>query len=199
MDTLVQKPAPHFEAQAVMPDGTIEERFSLDALRGRYVVLFFYPLDFTFVCPTEILAFDHAIEDFKERDCEVVGVSVDSPYTHVAWRKTALDDGGIGPIRFPLVADLTKSIAREFGVLVDEAVALRGTFLLDREGVVRHQVVNDLNLGRNVADTLRTLDALRHAEKSGNVCPANWEEGKEAMEPTSAGVSKYLQDFGLEL
>ena len=199
MSTLVQQPAPALEATAVLADGTMNEGFSLEDLRGRYVVLFFYPLDFTFVCPTEILAFDHAIEEYRARDCEVLGVSVDSPYTHLAWRETPVDDGGIGPIRFPLVSDLKKTIARKYGVLVDDSVALRATFLLDREGIVRHQVVNDLSLGRSVSDTLRTLDALRHTERSGKVCPANWEDGKEAMEPTTVGVAKYLQDFALDL
>jgi peroxiredoxin (alkyl hydroperoxide reductase subunit C) len=189
--------APVFRATAVLPDGTIDDRFTLESFRGRYVVLFFYPLDFTFVCPTEILTFDQRIEEFESRGCAVVGVSVDSPYTHVAWRNTAVEDGGIGPIRFPLVSDLTKSIARGYGVLIDEGVALRGTFLIDRDGIVRHEVVNDLGLGRNIDDTLRTLDALRHTERSGKVCPANWESGKADMEPTTVGVAKYLQDFDL--
>jgi len=147
------------------------------------VVLFFYPLDFTFVCPSEILAFDHRLEEFRKRDCEVIGVSVDSHFTHLAWKNTAVEDGGIGGIRFPLVADLSKRIARDYGILSGESVALRGTFLIDREGIVRHQV----------------LDALRHTEKSGEVCPANWEQGQEAMEPSSIGVKKYLQDFGVKI
>ena len=199
MSVLVQKEAPSFTAAAIMADNTTEENFSLQKYRGRYVVLFFYPLDFTFVCPSEILAFDYRIDDFRKRDCEVIGVSVDSHFTHLAWKNTSVDEGGIGAIGFPLVADLTKQIARDYGILSGESVALRGTFLIDREGVVRHQVVNDLSLGRNIDDVLRTLDALQHTENSGDVCPANWEQGKQAMEPTSLGVKKYLQDFGVKL
>jgi peroxiredoxin (alkyl hydroperoxide reductase subunit C) len=199
MSVLVQQEAPPFTATAVMPDNAINEGFALQDFRGRYVVLFFYPLDFSSVCPSEILAFDHRLDAFRERDCEVIGVSVDSHYAHRAWKNTAVDDGGIGPVRFPLVADLTKRIARDYGVLSGDAVSLRGTFLIDREGIVRHQVVNDLGLGRNVDDVLRTLDALQHSERSGNVCPANWEKGKAAIEPTPAGVKKYLKDFALKL
>jgi peroxiredoxin (alkyl hydroperoxide reductase subunit C) len=196
---LVMQHAPEFTATAVMPDDSFDESFSLNSLRGKYVVLFFYPLDFTFVCPSEILAFDKRLNEFYERECEVVGVSVDSHYTHLAWRKTPVDDGGIGSIKFPLVADITKQISRDYGVLIDDAVALRATFLLDKEGTVRHQVVNDLNLGRNIDETLRTLDALRHVEKTGQVCPANWESGRKAMDATPAGVAKYLKDFNLDL
>ena len=199
MSALVTKDAPLFSATAVMPDDTFKEDFALAALRGKYVVLFFYPFDFSFVCPTEILAIDHRIEQFRERDCVVLGISVDSHFTHLAWRKTPIDKGGIGPIQFPLLSDLSKQIARDYGVLVGDAVALRATFLLDREGVVRHQVVNDPDLGRNIEDTLRTLDALRHIETHERVCPANWEEGQETIEATPAGVTKYLKDFGLKL
>jgi peroxiredoxin (alkyl hydroperoxide reductase subunit C) len=193
MSVLVQNEAPDFTAAAILPDNSIDESFSLSKYRGRYVMLFFYPLDFTFVCPSEILAFDRMLEEFQERDCEVVGVSVDSHFTHLAWKNTSVEDGGIGPIRFPLVADLSKQIARSYGILSDGKVALRGTFLIDREGVVRHQVVNDLGLGRNIDDALRTLDALQHSERSGDVCPANWEQGKESMQPSSDGVKKYLK------
>jgi peroxiredoxin (alkyl hydroperoxide reductase subunit C) len=199
VSVLVQKEAPSFTATAIMPDNAIDEGFSLQKYRGRYVVLFFYPLDLTFVCPSEILAFDHRIDDFRERDCEVIGVSVDSHFTHLAWKNTPVDEGGIAAVRFPLVADLTKQIARDYGILSDDAVALRGTFLIDREGIVRHQIVNDLALGRNIDDVLRTLDALQHSERSGDVCPANWVKGKDAMKPSPAGVKKYLKDFGLKL
>jgi peroxiredoxin (alkyl hydroperoxide reductase subunit C) len=199
MSVLVQQEAPSFTATAVMPDNAINEGFSLQDYRGRYVVLFFYPLDFSSVCPSEILAFDHRFDEFRERGCDVVGVSVDSHFAHLAWKNTAVDDGGIGPVKFPLVADLTKQVALDYGVLSGDAVALRGTFLIDREGIVRHQVVNDLGLGRNVDDVLRTLDALQHSERSGNVCPANWEKGKATIEPTAAGVKKYLKDFALKL
>ena len=191
MSVLVQREAPDFTATAIMPDNAICEDFSLHKHRGRYVALFFYPLDFTFVCPSEILAFDHRLDEFRERDCEVIGVSVDSHFTHLAWKNTSVEDGGIGSVRFPLVAD--------YGILSTDTVALRGTFLIDKEGIVRHQVVNDLDLGRNIEDVLRTLDALQHSEKSGDVCPANWEKGKQSMNPTPAGVKKYLKDFGLKL
>jgi peroxiredoxin (alkyl hydroperoxide reductase subunit C) len=199
MSVLVQKEASSLTATAILPDDTIDEGFSLQKFRGRYVALFFYPLDFTFVCPSEILAFDRRLDEFRNRDCEVIGVSVDSHFTHLAWKNTPVEEGGIGPVRFPLVSDLTKQIARDYGILSDDAVALRGTFLIDREGIVRHQIVNDLGLGRNIDDVLRTLDALQHSEGSGDVCPANWEKGKQAMKPTPAGVKKYLKDFGLKL
>jgi peroxiredoxin (alkyl hydroperoxide reductase subunit C) len=191
MSTLVTKNAPEFKAQAVLPDNTFAE-VSLSDYRGQYVLLFFYPLDFTFVCPSEILAFNDALAEFKERNTEVVGVSVDSQYTHFAWRNTPLAQGGIGEIGFPLVADLSKNIARDYGVLVDDAVALRGLFLIDKEGIVRHALINDLPLGRNVAEALRILDALQYVDKHGEVCPANWNPGDQAMKPTSDGVSSYL-------
>jgi peroxiredoxin (alkyl hydroperoxide reductase subunit C) len=195
MSFLVTKPAPDFTAVAVRSDGTFDEGFRLSSLRGRYVVLFFYPLDFTFVCPSEILAFDEKLEAFEERDCAVVGVSVDSQYTHAAWRRTKVEDGGIGPVRYPLVADLSKEISRAYGILFEEEVALRGTFLIDREGVVRHAVVNDLPLGRNIDEALRMLDALRFHEERGDVCPANWEDGREGMKPTTDGVIDYLSKY----
>jgi peroxiredoxin (alkyl hydroperoxide reductase subunit C) len=155
-------------------------------------VLFFYPLDFTFVCPSEIIAFDKAYDKFKEKNCEVVGVSVDSQFTHFAWKNTPVKEGGIGQVRFPLVADLDKQIARAYGVLLNDAVALRGLFLIDKEGVVRHSVVNDLPLGRNVDEALRMLDALQFTEKHGEVCPANWNQGEDGMKPTADGVADYL-------
>jgi peroxiredoxin (alkyl hydroperoxide reductase subunit C) len=195
MSTLVMQKAPSFQAAAVMSDNSIREDFSLAELRGRYTVLFFYPYDFSYVCPSELLALDSRIKQFDERECEVVGVSVDSHFTHLAWKKTAMEEGGIGSVRFPLVSDLTKQISRDYGVLSDEAVALRATFLIDREGVVRHQVVNDPDIGRKIEDTLRTLDALRLVERTGKVCPADWEEGGEAMEATPAAVIRYLMDF----
>ncbi|MBT4502575.1 MAG: peroxiredoxin [Gemmatimonadetes bacterium] len=195
MSFLVAKEAPDFTAAAVVEDNTIEPEFTLSSLRGQYVILFFYPLDFTFVCPSEILAFDEKLEEFKSRNAAIVGVSVDSPYTHLAWKKTPVEKGGIGPIRYPIVSDLKKSIARSYGVLHDEEVALRGLFLIDRDGVVRHALVNDLPLGRSVAETMRMLDALRFHEERGQVCPANWQEGKEGMEPTTEGVVDYLTKF----
>ena len=192
---LVTKPAPDFTATAVLGDDSLDESFTLSSLRGRYVILFFYPLDFTFVCPTEILAFDDVLDEFRKRDAEVVGVSVDSHYSHLAWKRTSLDDGGIGPIRFPLVADLSKEIARSYDVLFDGEVALRGLFLIDPKGVIRHAVINDLPLGRNVQEALRMLDALRHHAEHGAVCPANWNEGEDAMEATQDGVVDYLSKF----
>jgi peroxiredoxin 2/4 len=191
MCTLVTQQAPDFTAQAVMPSNAFAD-LTLSSYRGRYVVLFFYPLDFTFVCPSEILAFDRKLAEFKKRNCEVIGVSVDSQYTHLAWKSTPLREGGLGEVQFPLVSDLKKDIARAYGVLLDEAVALRGLFLIDRDGIVRHQLVNDLPLGRSVDEALRILDALQFFETYGDVCPADWHPGEEAIKPTREGISEYL-------
>ncbi len=191
LTTLVTKEAPDFTAQAVMPDNAFAE-LTLSRYRGKYVILFFYPLDFTFVCPSEILAFDKKVAAFKEKNCEVIGVSVDSRFTHLAWKNTAVENGGIGNIQYPLVEDLDKAIARSYGILLNESVALRGLFLIDPKGVVRHTVINDLPLGRSVNEALRMLDALQFVETHGDVCPANWQEGEEAMKPTAAGVAEYL-------
>jgi peroxiredoxin (alkyl hydroperoxide reductase subunit C) len=195
MSFLVTQKAPDFLASAATPEHGLDEKFSLSSLRGDYVILLFYPLDFTFVCPSEIIAFDERIEDFRQRECQVVGISVDSQFTHLAWRNTPRENGGIGEIRFPLVADLDKSIARNYGVLHNDAVALRGLFLIDREGIVRHALVNDLPLGRNVDEALRMLDALRFHESRGDVCPANWHDGQPAMKPTAEGVAEYLSKY----
>ena len=195
MSSLVTREAPNFSAQAVFEKNEIKE-LELSSYRGKYVVLFFYPLDFTFVCPSEIIAFDKALDKFKARNAEVIGVSVDSQYTHYAWKNTPVDKGGIGQIRYPLVADLDKSIARDYGVLLDGGVALRGLFLIDKEGVVRHSLINDLPRGRNVDEALRILDALKFTEEHGEVCPANWQEGEEAMKPTADGVADYLSKHG---
>jgi peroxiredoxin (alkyl hydroperoxide reductase subunit C) len=193
MSSLIGKPAPGFTAQAVMPDNTINAEFSLENLKGKYVVLFFYPLDFTFVCPTEIIGFDKQLAEFKERGVEVVGVSVDSQFSHLAWKNTPVDQGGIGNIQYPLVADLNKQISKDYGVLFEGAgVAFRGTFLIDKEGIVKHAVVNDLGLGRNIDEALRMVDALKHHEQYGEVCPANWNKGSDAMKPTADGVASYL-------
>jgi peroxiredoxin (alkyl hydroperoxide reductase subunit C) len=190
--TLVTKEAPEFTAEAVMPDNTFGQ-IKLSAFRGRYVVLFFYPLDFTFVCPSEILAFNKRLEDFKKRNCEVIGVSVDSKFTHLAWKNTPVENGGLGNIQYPLVQDLNKAIAKSYGILFNEAVALRGLFLIDTKGIIRHAVVNDLPLGRSVNEALRMVDALQFVETHGDqVCPANWQEGDEAMKPTAQGVASYL-------
>ncbi len=194
--TLVTKEAPDFTADAVLPDGTFGQ-ITLSSFRGKYVVLFFYPLDFTFVCPSEILAFNKKIADFKEKNCEVIGVSIDSKFTHYAWRNTPVENGGIGNIQYPLVADLNKNIAREYGILFNEAVALRGLFLIDTKGTIRHAVINDLPLGRSVNEALRMVDALQFVETHGDqVCPANWQEGEEAMKPTAEGVASYLAKHG---
>ena len=194
MTPLVTNEAPDFTAIAVMPDNTFNEAFSLSALRGKYVLLFFYPLDFTFVCPSEILAFNKAVDAFKAKNCEVVGISIDSHFSHLAWKNTPINEGGIGNVQFPLVADLDKSISENYGVLLDMGIALRGLYLIDKEGIVRHQVVNDLPLGRNVEESLRMLDALQFTEEHGDVCPANWKKGDDAMEPTAEGVAKYLSE-----
>ena len=191
MSVLVTKQAPDFTAQAVMPDNSMAE-VTLSSYRGKYVVLFFYPLDFTFVCPSEILAFNREVKTFARKNTVLLGVSVDSQFSHFAWRQTPVNKGGIGEIGFPLVADLDKKIARAYDVLLNDAVALRGLFLIDTHGVVRHQVVNDLPIGRNVDEAIRTLDALQFTEEHGEVCPANWKVGEEAMKPTAEGVASYL-------
>ena len=195
MAVLVGKEAPDFTAKAVMGDGSMNDAFNLkDYIKGKVGILFFYPLDFTFVCPSEIIAFDNRVEEFEKRGAKIVGVSVDSHFTHNAWRETPLEKGGIGPIKFPLVADLTKSIARDYDVLLGEEVAFRGTFMIDKNGVVRHEVVNDLPLGRNVDEALRMIDALNFHEEHGEVCPAGWQKGKAGMKATADGVASYLKD-----
>jgi peroxiredoxin (alkyl hydroperoxide reductase subunit C) len=200
MSVLVGKPAPDFTAKAVMGNNEINEAFNLKAqIKGKYALVFFYPLDFTFVCPTEILAFDHRLDEFKERSVEIIGVSVDSEFTHLAWKSTPVEKGGLGLVRFPLVADLSKSIARDYDVLVGDAVALRGTFLIDKDGVVQHQVVNNLGLGRNIDEAIRMVDALQFTEKHGEVCPAGWNKGKAGMKASTAGVAEYLAFHAKEL
>lgn len=193
MSTLVTNQAPDFTAQAVLGDNSFAE-LTLSSHRGKYVVLFFYPLDFTFVCPSEIIAFDKALQKFEQKNAQVIGVSVDSHFTHLAWKNTPRDQGGIGQIGYPLVADLSKQISREYGVLFGDEVALRGLFLIDKEGVVRHALVNDLPLGRSVDEALRILDALQFTEQHGEVCPANWRQGEDAMKPTAEGVAEYLAE-----
>jgi len=191
MSTLVTKLAPDFTATAVMGDNTFKE-LTLSEYRGKYVVLFFYPLDFTFVCPSEIIAFDRKLDEFKARNTEVISVSVDSHYTHFAWKNTPVNKGGIGMVRFPMVADLNKKIASEYGVLSNGAVALRGLFLVDKNGIVQHELVNNLPLGRNVDEAIRMVDALQFFEMHGEVCPANWRKGDEGMKPSADGVASYL-------
>ena len=208
---LVTKLAPEFKTQAVMPDNSIQE-VSLSDYKGKKVVLFFYPLDFTFVCPTELLAFDKRLNDFESRETQVLGCSVDSRWAHLAWKNTDVNNGGIGNVKYPLLQDLDKSIARNYDVLVgatnayvetsDTAenttvgggVALRGSFLIDENGVVRHAVLNDLPLGRNIDEMLRMIDALAHHQKHGEVCPAGWKDGESAMKESPEGVANYLSD-----
>jgi len=207
METLIGKKAPVFKATAVVNGGEIAENFSLDQFVGKKdVIFFFYPLDFTFVCPTEIIAFQDKLAEFEKRDVAVVGCSVDSEFSHWAWLNTEKNKGGIQGVTFPLVADLSKTIAENYGVLAGEydfddegnsvfkgaPVAYRGLFLIDKNGVVRHQVINDLPLGRNVDEAIRMVDALHHFEEYGEVCPANWSEGKDAMKASAEGVADYL-------
>lgn len=198
MSVLVTKPAPDFKAQAVMPDNSFKE-ISLSDYKGKYVVLFFYPLDFTFVCPSEIIAFDHRLQEFKDLGVEVIGVSVDSHFSHLAWKNTPVENGGIGNVQYPLVADIAKSIARDYDVLVNDSVALRGSFLINKEGVVEHQVVNNLPLGRNIDEMLRMIDSLQFTEEHGEVCPAGWKRGKAGMKGSTEGVAEYLAEHAEEL
>ena len=189
----IQQGAPDFAAQAVMPDGAFKE-LTLSDYKGKNVVLFFYPLDFTFVCPTEIISFSDRLAEFKERGTEVIGVSVDSHFSHLAWRNMPRKKGGIGDIQYPLVSDLDKSISRNYGVLLEKpGIALRGLFLIDKEGILRHITVNDLPLGRNVDEALRVIDALQFFEENGEVCPANWQKGKDGMKPSQEGLEEYAE------
>ncbi|WP_366940624.1 peroxiredoxin [uncultured Rhodospira sp.] len=200
MGNLIGKPAPDFTAPAVMGDNTINESFNLKSyIDGSYALVFFWPLDFTFVCPSEILAHDHRMGEFEERGVKVVGVSIDSHFTHLAWKKTAPEQGGLGEVKFPMVADLTKQISRDYGVLLPDGVALRGSFLIDKAGNIRHYVMNDLPLGRNVDESLRMVDALQFHEEHGEVCPAGWKKGSEGMQATPDGVAKFLAEHGAEL
>ncbi len=190
---LVTKKAPDFTATTVLADGQIVEDFNLYENFGENgTVLFFYPLDFTFVCPSEIIAFSKRVADFKDRGVNVIGVSVDSQFSHFAWRETDVNNGGIGRVKFPLVADITKSIARDYDVLLDDAVALRGSFLIDKDGTVRHAVINDLPLGRNIDEMVRMVDTMLYTNEHGEVCPAGWTKGDEGMTATTEGVAKYL-------
>ncbi len=194
MSVLVQQAAPDFKAQAVMPDGSFKE-VSMSDYKGKYVLLFFYPLDFTFVCPTEIIAFSEQAAEFEKLGVQVLGVSVDSHFSHLAWTEVSRDQGGIGKISYPLVADLNKQIARDYDVLLDAGIALRGLFLIDKDGIVRHQVVNDLPLGRSVDEALRMVKSLQFFEANGEVCPANWQEGSRTIKPTVADSKEF---FGAE-
>ena len=192
MSVLVTKEAPEFKAQAVMPDGSFKE-VSLSDYRGQYTVLFFYPLDFTFVCPTEIIAFSDRVKEFEALGVQLLGVSIDSHFSHLAWRNTPRAQGGIGQIDYPLVADLNKDIARDYDVLLPGGIALRGLFLIDKDGVVRHQVVNDLPLGRSVDETLRMVQALQYFETNGEVCPADWKEGSRTIKADPENSKEFFE------
>lgn len=192
MSTLVCKHAPDFTATAVMPDGSFNEKFTLSDHQGKYLVLFFYPLDFTFVCPSEIIAHNKRVDALKERNAEIIGVSIDSHFTHQAWRNTPVNQGGIGPVNFPLVSDIKRDIMNAYGISHEDGVALRGSFLIDQQGVIQHAVVNNLPLGRNVDEMIRLVDALQFTEEHGEVCPAGWQKGETGMKATSEGVAEYL-------
>ncbi len=197
---IVTKKAPDFTAAAVMADGSINENFNLyENIGENGAVLFFYPLDFTFVCPSELIAFDHRLKEFQDRGINVIGCSVDSQFSHWAWRETPVEEGGIGRVKYPLVADLTKQIARDYDVLVDDAVALRGSFLIDKDGTVRHAVINDLPLGRNIDEMIRMVDAMLFTNEHGEVCPAGWSKGEEGMKADMEGVAEYLAKHAEEL
>jgi peroxiredoxin (alkyl hydroperoxide reductase subunit C) len=200
MKTLVGQKAPDFTAKAVMADNGIESNFNLyNVIAGKKCVLFFYPLDFTFVCPSEIIAFNNRIGEFSSRNTKVIGVSIDSHFCHLAWKNTTLNKGGIGHIQFPLVSDLTKSISKDYGILHDDGIAFRCSVLIDEDLIVRHISVNDLPLGRDVDETLRIVDAWDHFKQYGEVCTAGWKKGKPAMQTSASGVADYLTSHADEL
>ncbi|HFH3646978.1 peroxiredoxin [Pseudomonas aeruginosa] len=194
MSVLVNKQAPDFTAAAVLGDGSIVDAFQLSSLRGKYVVLFFWPLDFTFVCPSEIIAHNNRMDKFRELGVEVVGVSIDSQFTHHAWRSTPVEKGGIGAVEFTMVADVKHEITRAYGSEHEDGVALRASFLIDRAGVVQHQVVNNLPLGREVDEMVRLVEALQFTEEHGEVCPAGWRKGQKGMKASAEGVASYLAE-----
>lgn len=199
MAVLVGKQAPDFTATAVFGNNEMKP-LKLSEFKGKYVVMFFYPLDFTFVCPSELIAFDHRLDEFKQRGVEVIGISIDSQFTHLAWKNTPIEKGGIGQVQYPLVADVKHEICRAYDVEFEPAgVAFRGSFLIDKNGIVRHQVVNDLPLGRNVDEMLRMVDALQFTEEHGEVCPAGWQKGKKGMTASPDGVARYLAENAKEL
>ena len=200
MAVLVGKQAPDFTVPAVLGNGEIVEAYTLsEEIRGKYALLFFYPLDFTFVCPSELIALDHRMDSFKERGVEVIGVSIDSHFTHNAWRNTPVDKGGIGQVKYTLAADITHEICKAYDVESEGGVAFRGAFLIDKEGNVRSQIVNDLPLGRNMDELIRLVDALQFHEEHGEVCPAGWNKGDKGMTASPDGVAKYLAESAEEL
>ena len=195
MSVLVGKEAPEFDVKGVINGGEVVDSFKLSDYRGKYVILFFYPLDFTFVCPTELHAFQEKLEEFEKRNTQVIGASVDSWFSHAAWLNTPKNKGGIQGVTYPIISDFNKTVSSDYDVLVEDlGASYRGLFLIDQEGIVRHQVVNDLPLGRNVDEALRVLDALQFTEKNGEVCPANWNAGDEAMKPDTTGLEDYFQN-----
>ena len=200
MAVLVGKSAPDFTAAAVLGNGQIDNAFNFKkATEGKHAVVFFYPLDFTFVCPSELIAFDHRLEEFTKRGVEVIGVSIDSAFTHSAWRNTPVEKGGIGQVGYTLVADIKHEICKAYDVEAAGGVAFRGSFLIDKAGVVQHQVVDNLPLGRNVDEMIRMVDALQFTEENGEVCPAGWNKGKKGMKPDAAGVASYLAENAKDL
>lgn len=199
MSVLVGKQAPDFTANAVLGNNEIKTITFSEVTKGKYAVVFFYPLDFTFVCPSELIAFDHRLEEFKKRNVEVIGVSIDSQFTHLAWKNTPVEKGGIGQVGYMLVADIKHEICKAYDVEAGGGVAFRGTFLIDKSGVVQHQYVNNLPLGRNIDETLRLVDALQFTEEHGEVCPAGWNKGKAGMKASTAGVAEYLAEHAKAL
>ena len=194
MGVLVGKKAPDFTVAAVLGDGSIVDEFTLsEAIKGKYGLVFFYPLDFTFVCPSELIALDHRMDKFKEMGVEVIAVSIDSQFTHNAWRNTAINDGGIGPVKYTMAADIAHDICKAYDVEADGGVAFRGAFIIDKEGDVRSQIVNDLPLGRNMEELIRIFEALQFHEEHGEVCPAGWTKGDKGMDASPEGVAKYLE------
>lgn len=196
MSVLVGRKAPDFCVSAVLGNGEIVKEFKLsDAIKNKYALVFFYPLDFTFVCPSELIALDRRMDEFKKRGVEVIAVSIDSQFTHSAWRNTPIEKGGIGPVKYTMAADINHNICQSFGVEHPVAgVALRGAFIIDKQGVIRAQVVNDLPIGREIDELIRLVDAIQFHEEHGEVCPAGWNKGKKAIKPTAMGIANYLEE-----